>query len=66
MPLRNNFGSLLTAMITPFDRQQKVDYEQVAKLAKYLQTEVRWSGYYRNYRESPALSEEENFVFMKQ
>jgi len=58
--LRNNFGSLLTAMITPFDRQQKVDYEQVAKLAKYLADRgsdgLVITG---TTGESPALSEEE-------
>lgn len=30
------FGSLITAMVTPFDRNLKVDYAKVAELAAYL------------------------------
>jgi dihydrodipicolinate synthase/N-acetylneuraminate lyase len=31
-----SFGNLLTAMVTPFDKNQKVDYDQVRKLARKL------------------------------
>ncbi len=31
-----NFGTLLTAMITPFDKNLEVDYEQVRRLALHL------------------------------
>ncbi|MEG6615699.1 4-hydroxy-tetrahydrodipicolinate synthase [Peptococcaceae bacterium 1198_IL3148] len=31
-----DFGRVLTAMVTPFDREQKVDINQAKKLARYL------------------------------
>src|SRR6056297_2827365 len=31
-----SFGNLLTAMVTPFDKNQKVDFDQVRKLARKL------------------------------
>lgn len=31
-----NFGRVLTAMITPFDKNGEVDYEKTARLAEYL------------------------------
>ena len=31
-----NFGSLMTAMITPFDKELNIDYEQAGRLARYL------------------------------
>ena len=34
--MHNPFGSLLTAMITPFDHDLKVDYEKVAEIALLL------------------------------
>ncbi len=36
MRQKNNFGSLITAMVTPFDEDLKVDYNQVAELAVHL------------------------------
>lgn len=60
--MQNTFGTLLTAMITPFDRQQRVNYEQVAELAKYLAGRgsdgLVITG---TTGESPALSNEEKF-----
>ncbi|NLL22092.1 MAG: 4-hydroxy-tetrahydrodipicolinate synthase [Firmicutes bacterium] len=60
--MQNTFGSLLTAMITPFDRQQRVNYEQVAELAKHLADRgsdgLVITG---TTGESPALSNEEKF-----
>lgn len=60
--MQNTFGTLLTAMITPFDRQQQVNYEQVAELAKYLAGRgsdgLVITG---TTGESPALSNEEKF-----
>ena len=40
--MQNAFGSLLTAMVTPFDRQQRVNHEQVAKLAKQTGVPMAW------------------------
>lgn len=34
--MENNFGPLLTAMVTPFDRNLEVDYKEAAALATYL------------------------------
>lgn len=36
MRQKKYFGSLITAMVTPFDENLKVDYNQVAELAKHL------------------------------
>lgn len=36
MRQKNYFGSLITAMVTPFDENLEVDYNQVAELAKHL------------------------------
>ncbi len=58
--MQNAFGSLLTAMVTPFDRQQRVNHEQVAKLAKQL-TDRGSDGLVitGTTGESPTLSNEE-------
>jgi 4-hydroxy-tetrahydrodipicolinate synthase len=32
----NTFGRVITAMVTPFDTEGKVDYQQARKLARYL------------------------------
>lgn len=60
--MQNNFGSLITAMITPFDHHQNVNYEQVAELANYLADKgsdgLVVTG---TTGESPVLSEEEKF-----
>lgn len=36
MPMRYNAGELITAMVTPFDKNGKIDYDQVEELAKHL------------------------------
>lgn len=36
MPKRYDAGEVITAMITPFDKNKKVDYDKVEELAKYL------------------------------
>lgn len=36
MPKRYNMGEVITAMVTPFDKNGKVDYDKVGELAKYL------------------------------
>ena len=36
MPKRYNAGEVITAMVTPFDKNRKVDYDKVSELAKHL------------------------------
>ena len=36
MRQKNAFGSLITAMVTPFYRDLRVDYDKVAELAEHL------------------------------
>lgn len=36
MPKRYDAGEVITAMVTPFNREKKVDYDKVEELAKYL------------------------------
>lgn len=36
MPKRYNAGEVITAMVTPFDKNRKVDYNKVEELAKHL------------------------------
>lgn len=36
MPKRYNAGEVITAMVTPFDKNRKVDYDKVGELAKHL------------------------------
>ena len=36
MPKRYDAGELITAMVTPFDKNRKVDYDKVEELAKHL------------------------------
>lgn len=36
MPKRYNVGELITAMVTPFNKSRKIDYDQVEELAKHL------------------------------
>ena len=36
MSLRYDLGEVITAMVTPFDENGNVDYNQVAELAVYL------------------------------
>ncbi len=60
--MQNAFGSLLTAMITPFDGQQRVNYEQVAELARYLASRGSDALVITGTTgESPTLSNEEKF-----
>ncbi len=36
MTLRCDLGELITAMVTPFDKQRAVDYKSVEKVSKHL------------------------------
>jgi len=36
MPKRYDAGEVITAMVTPFDKNVEIDYDKVEKLAKYL------------------------------
>ena len=36
MPKRYDTGEVITAMVTPFDKNKKIDYDKVEELAKYL------------------------------
>lgn len=36
MPIRYDAGEVITAMVTPFDKNRKVDYDKVEELAKHL------------------------------
>ncbi len=36
MPKRYDAGEVITAMVTPFDKNKKIDYDKVEELAKYL------------------------------
>lgn len=59
-------GKLLTAMVTPFDKNQNVDYEKAAQLAKFL-VESGSDGIVvaGTTGESPTLSHEEKLRLMK-
>ena len=50
--IESPFGRLITAMVTPFDSQGKVDYEQATRISKHL-VETGTTG------EGPSLSEDE-------
>ncbi len=66
MRLKNNFGSLITAMVTPFDGDLKVDYNQVAELAVHLsQTGSDGLVLSGTTGESPTLSAEEKINICK-
>lgn len=36
MPKRYDAGEIITAMVTPFNKNREIDYDKVAELAKYL------------------------------
>ena len=36
MPKRYDAGEVITAMVTPFNKNREVDYNKVEELAKYL------------------------------
>ena len=56
-----DFGRLITAMVTPFDDQGVIDWEQTARLIDYLIDEQKSDGLVicGTTGESPTLSEEE-------
>ncbi len=62
-----DFGRLITAMVTPYDREGRVDYEQAVRLARALvengTDSVVVSG---TTGESPCLSEEEKLTLFRE
>ncbi len=62
-----DWGRLLTAMLTPFDRSGAVNYAEAARLAKYLVDEQKNDGLVVNGTtgESPTLSEDEKFRLLE-
>jgi 4-hydroxy-tetrahydrodipicolinate synthase len=66
LELQNTFGSLITAMVTPFDHKGKVNYDKVKELAEYLLNKgsdgLVLTG---STGESPVLSEEEKVNIYK-
>jgi len=62
----NHFGEVLTAMVTPFDKNLEVNYEMCRKLAKYL-VENGSDGLVvlGTTAEVPVLSEEEKIKILK-
>lgn len=65
MPIRYDAGEVITAMITPFDENRQVDYNQVEKLADYLADNgsdgILVAG---TTGESPTLTHEEEFEIL--
>ncbi|MGL5435291.1 MAG: 4-hydroxy-tetrahydrodipicolinate synthase [Lachnospiraceae bacterium] len=60
-----NFGTLLTAMITPFDENLEVDYEQAERLARHLvQTGSEGIVIAGTTGESPALTRQEKQLLL--
>ncbi len=64
--MESAFGPLLTAMVTPFDSQGKVDYKQAQELASYLvekgSTGIVVAG---TTGESPVLSDDEKLKLFR-
>ena len=62
MPMRYDAGEVITAMITPMDKERRVEYNQVEKLADYLVDNgsdgILVAG---TTGESPTLTHEEEF-----
>src|SRR5260370_15101766 len=60
-PASAPFGRMLTAMVTPMDRNGAIDYAGAARLADYLVTEMRNDGLVISGTtgESPTTSDEE-------
>lgn len=65
MPMRYDAGEVITAMITPFDENRQVEYNQVEKLADYLADNgsdgILVAG---TTGESPTLTHEEEFEIL--
>lgn len=65
MPMRYDAGEVITAMITPFDANRQVEYNQVEKLADYLADNgsdgILVAG---TTGESPTLTHEEEFEIL--
>ncbi|MCO5297643.1 MAG: 4-hydroxy-tetrahydrodipicolinate synthase [Fimbriimonadaceae bacterium] len=61
------WGRLLTAMLTPFGKDGKVDFKEAARLAVYLVDEQRNDGLVVNGTtgESPTLREDEKFRLLE-
>ncbi len=61
------WGKLLTAMLTPFDADGAVNYEETARVAAYLVDEQRNDGLVVNGTtgESPTLDEKEKFCLLE-
>lgn len=62
-----DWGTLLTAMLTPFDGNGKVDYAEAARIAAYLVDTQKNDGLVVNGTtgESPTLSEEEKLRLLE-
>ena len=61
-----NWGRLITAMVTPFDEDLKVNYNQAIKLAKYLVEEGNTALVITGTTgEAPTLSSDEKFKLYK-
>jgi len=62
-----DFGRLITAMVTPFDEQQEIDWGQTAKLIDYLIEEQRSDSLVvcGTTGESPTLSDEEKLALFR-
>jgi len=64
--MKSPFGSVLTAMVTPFKKNEKVDYDEAAKIAKYLVANgsdgIVVTG---TTGESPTLDSEEEYELWK-
>ncbi len=65
MPMRYDAGEVITAMITPMDKERRVEYNQVEKLADYLVDNgsdgILVAG---TTGESPTLTHEEEFEIL--
>ncbi|HVT14119.1 MAG TPA: 4-hydroxy-tetrahydrodipicolinate synthase [Fimbriimonadaceae bacterium] len=62
-----DWGTLLTAMLTPFDADGKVNLKEAARVAKYCVDEQRNDGLVINGTtgESPTLEEDEKFALLE-
>ena len=61
-----SFGELITAMVTPFDKDNKVNFEEASKLIEYLiQNESDGILLAGTTGESATLSDEEKLSFLR-
>jgi len=62
-----DFGRLVTAMVTPFDRELRIDWERTARLIDYLIEEQQSDGLViaGTTGESPTLSDEEKLELFR-